>query len=78
MKRKLRQNILAGDGTTYTLAVGIVRSRLPDGTPRYVEFISMDETVDLTSPANREFVTAYLPKDVMRTPPAPGVINGNT
>lgn len=79
--RKLRQNILAGNGETYTLGVGIVRHELPDGTPRFIELIGMDEKVDLRDPANRKFVTLYLPKHMVKRqlqqPPEPDQPSGS-
>ncbi len=64
--RKLRQNILAGDGETYTLGVGIIRAKRENGAPHFIELIGIDEKVDLRDPANREFVTLYLPKHVVK------------
>lgn len=74
--RKLRQNVLMGDGRTYTLCVAVVREKLPDGTPRKIELIKMDEKVDVRDPANREFVLCYLLKEMMRTPMATPEQNG--
>lgn len=72
MKRKLRQNILAGDGTTYTLCICIVREKKLDGSPRKLEVVGMDESVDLAlvkqqqGGACPEFITCYVNKEMMR------------
>lgn len=65
MIRRLRQNILAGNGEAYTLRVAAVRSKSANGAPRTIELISMDEKIDVTKPENREFVTVYVPKHVI-------------
>lgn len=63
--RRLRQNIAVGDGTTYTLCVGIVREKLTDGTPHIIEFVPMDEPIPIKD--GMEFVTCYLPKCMMKS-----------
>lgn len=67
--RKLRQNIMAANGETYTLAVAVIRTTGPDGTPRHIELIPHDEPIDIVNPANRQMLTVYVPKYMMKTQP---------
>ena len=56
----LAQFLQTEDGKPFKLALLMVRSRNEDGTPRVLEYIRDDDTVDLTRPEETEFVTAYV------------------
>ena len=71
MANKLKTNILVGGSGVYTLGVAIVRRKRSDGRPLVLELVDDHESVDLKDPANKNFVTLYLPKRVAR-PPQPG------
>lgn len=56
----------------YTLVVGIVRTKDADGKVRSVEFLFDHESVNLSDPHDREFITCFVPSRMLEADPPAG------